>query len=127
MDDGLSRGRGALMLASIFILGMASGGALFYLGQRSAAPGGFGAGPGLHPASPVEHLSRQLDLDESQREQVGELLEDLRRRMDHAMEECHGEIRSLLRPEQQEIFDQFPFRHHHHPGDSPRHPPGDRQ
>jgi hypothetical protein len=132
-----------LFVLAVFVLGGASGfvaGRLFPPirvgrmgppegpggdGFRRGGPGPgrgpmFGRGPGA-PALPpqlLERLTREVQLDGTQREQIRKLLEerrdrfedvhrDARERFDKEQRELRAAIRSILRPDQQQRFDDF--------------------
>ena len=111
--DSPDRSRGALLAAVIFLLGLLSGAAGFYLGQRSFFPPRFGwGGPGgPHPGGGLERLTRELKLDADQRRKIEAILEGRRGRMQQFLEEGRAEIRAVLTPEQQAIFDKMPHDH----------------
>ena len=95
-------------------------------GFRRGGPGGpgrgplFGRGPGA-PALPpqlLDRLTRDVQLDATQREQIRTLLEErrdrfedvhreARERFDKEQRELHTAIRAVLRPDQQQKFDDF--------------------
>jgi Spy/CpxP family protein refolding chaperone len=122
---GSERTRGLFLLGVVFLLGMVCGAALFYLGQRSMMPprlaGQWRDGP--HPGAGLERLSRELDLDPDQRRKIEEILAERRSRMQKFVADGRSEIRDILRPEQQKIFDAMPHdrpgRHGWRPGPAP--------
>jgi hypothetical protein len=80
-------------------------------------PGGRG-GPGQLPPDLIRQLTRELQLDTTQQEQVQKILEDRRGRLDQVHQEArqrfdketrelHDAIRAVLRPDQQQSFDTF--------------------
>jgi len=95
-------------------------------GFRRGGPSGpgrgplFGRGPGA-PALPpqlLDRLTRDVQLDTAQREQIRKLLEERRDRFEDVHREArerfekeqrdlHTAIRALLRPDQQQKFDDF--------------------
>ena len=105
--DPPDRSRGILLAAVIFLLGLLSGAAGFYLGQRSFFPPRFGWG-GHRPGAGLDHLTRELKLDADQRRKIETILEGRRGRMQQFLEEGRAEIRAILTPEQQAIFDKMP-------------------
>jgi Spy/CpxP family protein refolding chaperone len=111
--DPPDRSRGVLIAAVIFLLGLLSGAAGFYLGQRSFFPPRFGwGGPGgPHPGGGLERLTRELKLDADQRRKIETILDGRRGRMQQFLEEGRAEIRAVLTPEQQAIFDKMPHDH----------------
>ena len=120
------RWRAVLLVAVIFMLGLLSGAAGFYLGQRSFFPPRFGwAGPGgPRPGGGLDHLTRELKLDADQRRKIEAILEGRRGRMQQFLEEGRSEIRALLTPDQQAIFDKMPHDHGGRHGWRPDLPPG---
>lgn len=112
---GSERTRGLLLLGVVFLLGMVCGAALFYLGQRSMTPsrpaGPWRAGP--HPGDLLDRLSRDLDLDPDQRRKIEAIIEEHHAHMRKLLEDGRSEIRDILRPDQQKIFDAI---HHDGPG-----------
>ena len=89
-------------------------------------PGGSGRGPlfGRGPGAPalppqlLDRLTRDVQLDATQREQIRKLLEErrdrfedvhreARERFDKEQRELHTAIRAVLRPDQQQKFDDF--------------------
>lgn len=124
--------RGTLLLAVIFFLGMISGAALFYMGQRSAPAGAVATGRrpsgSMYPGSmmrPEDQLAKELDLDPEQRRKIGEALRSSRTQLFEMMERTRLEVREQLRPDQQEKFDrQRPHRRGRRGGRFPRGGPG---
>jgi Spy/CpxP family protein refolding chaperone len=91
--DPPDRSRGVLIAAVIFLLGLLSGAAGFYLGQRSFfAQRGWGGPGGPHPGGGLERLTRELKLDADQRRKIEAIL-------------------AVLTPEQQAVFDKMPHDH----------------
>jgi Spy/CpxP family protein refolding chaperone len=110
--DPPDRSRGVLIAAVIFLLGLLSGAAGFYLGQRSFfAQRGWGGPGGPHPGGGLERLTRELKLDADQRRKIEAILEGRRGRMQQFLEEGRAEIRAVLTPEQQAVFDKMPHDH----------------
>ncbi len=112
MDDTTDppgRSRGVLLVGVIFLLGLLSGAAGFFLGQRSFFPprSGWG-GPGGPHGGGLDHLTRELKLDADQRQKIEAILEGRRGRMQQFLEEGRSEIRAVLTPDQQAIFDKMP-------------------
>ncbi len=115
MDDQATspaRTRGLLLLGVVFGLGMVCGATLFYLGQRSMLPRLRGFGPGgPHPGAGLERLTRELNLDGEQKKKIEAILAGRRARMQQFLEQGRSEIRDVLRPDQQTIFDALPHDH----------------
>lgn len=144
MDDNRARIWFGLFVLVVFVFGGATGfvaGRLFPPmrfarvgppdgpggdGFRRGGPGGpgrgplFGRGPGA-PALPpqlLDRLTREVQLDATQRDQIGKLLEErrdrfedvhrqARERFDKEQRDLHAAIRALLRPDQQQKFEDF--------------------
>jgi len=127
MADNRMRIWFALFVLAVFCMGAAAG---VFVGRRMDrldSPGRPLAGwryPGLAsrpsggppPQVLLERLTRELDLDESQRQQIGAVLKasrgrvevlqrDVRAQFDSEQRALHDEIRKLLTPDQQERFD----------------------
>ncbi len=136
MPDNRARFWFALFVLAVFCLGGAGGflagrhlpplppGAPgpWLFGGRGPGPGGrFGRGPGGPPPLPpdlVNRLSRELQLDSTQQQQLEKLLEERRARFEQVHREArerfekeqrdlHEAIRAFLRPDQQQKFDVF--------------------
>ena len=89
--------------------------------RRGGPPPPFGRGPGGPPPLPPELVNRlvsELQLDAAQREQVKQILDDrrgrleavhreARERFDKEQRDLHAAIRAVLRPDQQTRFDNF--------------------
>jgi hypothetical protein len=86
----------------------------------------------------IERMNRDLDLTPAQRDRVGDILRDTRfkvmaarRDFDHQRHDLFwqglGQIRSMLTPDQQKIFDrEFTQPHHEHGDEGGDHtPPGE--
>jgi hypothetical protein len=117
-----ARGKGVFLLTAIFILGMICGAALFYMGQRSI--GVPGPPPGPPPPAPLDHMSRELNLDPEQLRAIDALLGEQRIRLDEFLEGSRQEIRALLRPDQQRRFDDMRPPRPAQPGHRPPAPRG---
>ena len=118
MDEPVAppaRAQGLLLLGVVFLLGLVCGAALLHLGERA-----FGfprwRGFGLHARHEglaLERLSEDLKLDADQKRRLGEILHERRERMEKFLEESRAEMRALLRPDQQGLFDGLHGRHPH--------------
>ena len=139
MSDNRARLWFGVFVLAVFVLGGATG---FILGRHVPPPGGpgpgffggrgraggpgpggplFGRAPGGPPAIPpqlLERLTREVQLDNTQRDQIRKLLEErrdrfedvhreARERFDKEQRELHAAIRAVLRPDQQQKFDDF--------------------
>jgi hypothetical protein len=79
----------------------------------------------------IERMNRELDLTPAQRDKIGDIMRDTRFKVIQARRDFDrqrhglfwqglGEIRGVLTPEQQKIFDRdftHPWEHHEHHGD----------
>jgi len=102
----------------VFFLGVLAGGIGVYRFHRHRMDRFFRGEPGAMSASLVHRLSRDLDLDASQRERVEaiarrtheemrEVRQQNRPRVEEILERGRREIRAALRPEQQRRFDEI--------------------
>jgi Spy/CpxP family protein refolding chaperone len=128
MADSRMRIWFALFVLAVFCFGAAAGILIGMRMDRSDVPwrrlpgadraAGLRGGPGAGPPPQVllERLTRELDLDQSQREQIRTVLEasrgrvialqrDVRGRFDDEQRTLREEIRKVLTPEQQEKFE----------------------
>lgn len=105
--------------APVFLLGLVAGAALGSWGQRALFRRFQRRGP--DPARVLERLTRELRLDEDQRDRVAEIMDrrrpelqalkrDAKARFDAIREESDAEIRAILRPGQREAFDRMTAR-----------------
>ena len=126
MSDSRAKIWFALFVLVVFCAGAAAGvfvGRGFDGRERSwrGGPPPSGPGPGRGGGPPPEVLLRRLtddlDLDAAQREEVGRVLRasrdrieglqrDVRQQFDREQQNLREEIRKVLRPEQQERFEQ---------------------
>jgi len=111
--------RAQLAIAGIFALGVIFGLALsFVLVHHVILPNRMMAREG---PVPIERMTRDLDLDADQQEKIRAILERGHTTVRHVLDETGGEIRALLRPDQQEKFDRMrprsPFGHGPHEGE----------
>ena len=100
--------------------------ALLFLGHRMIMRGGFrGVGPwGGRDRMGLERLSGELSLDSDQKKKIEAIMSAHRDQIHRLLEESRSEIRALLRPEQQTIFDRLGPRHPGWHGGVPGLPPG---
>jgi hypothetical protein len=102
-------------LILVFILGAASGSLVTYMVLQSRIEAILAGGPHAREDVLVTRLSRQLDLDSQQREQVKAIIHETHEDMRQIRQKSHPEIEALLtdsqlrisallRPEQQEKF-----------------------
>jgi len=109
-----SRTRGFLLLSVVFLLGVICGGAVVFIGIRTILPPKpIERGPG---GGHMAQLASDLDLDEEQKEQIGEILDESRTGIHTIMDESRDRIREILRPDQRELFDQMGAKRRHGPG-----------
>ncbi|MBP7146234.1 MAG: hypothetical protein KBD01_01730 [Acidobacteria bacterium] len=107
---GASPWKGALAIALVFALGAVFGAALgfaaLHLHGEPAPP--IGGRHGLHAGRDApERLMRELELDPDQRERIEAILQRTRETIHETLEATHREIRTVLRPDQQERFDKM--------------------
>lgn len=112
MDESLAgpaRARGILAVGVVFALGAVFGAALSLALVRlgSDEPPFPGPRPGGEGRMPIARMARELDLDEGQREKVGEILERSHAKVREILEQSRRDIRGVLRPDQQERLDQI--------------------
>lgn len=100
--------------------------ALLHAGGRGPGPFGPGAGfgrggrggPAAIPPNLVNRLSAELDLDDAQRAQVTKILDERRDRLEQIhrdardrfqkeADDLHAALRAVLRPDQQQKFDEW--------------------
>jgi hypothetical protein len=102
----------------VFLLGVAAGGIGVYRYHRKAFDRFARGGPEMVSEYFVRRMSRQLDLDPSQKERIEavvrrtadearEARQQFRPRMEEIFEKGRREIRAELRPEQQRRFDEI--------------------
>ncbi len=96
--------RGLLAVIAIFSLGVVFGAALSFVIVRQVGR------PGLMSRTrdrsmPIARMTRRLDLDSSQQEQVRAILDRGHANMRTVLDATRQEIRAVLRPDQQERFD----------------------
>jgi Spy/CpxP family protein refolding chaperone len=124
--------RGQLAVIAIFALGVVFGVAISFvvvhhwiLPNRGGHPRG-GQGPVA-----IDWMAQELDLDATQKEQIGAIIEKGHATMRGVLDQTTRDIRALLRPDQQQKFDRMhprsPFGRGPHAGEAPGrgpHPPG---
>ena len=102
----------------IFLLGVASGAVVTHLLYTSRIEGIMSGRPETREEMLVKRLSRKLDLDDRQREQVRALIAETRTEMKNirnqyrpqmkaVIEKSKAEMRRLLRPDQLEKFEKY--------------------
>jgi Spy/CpxP family protein refolding chaperone len=119
---------GLLAVAAVFSLGVICGGALVFFGlhfmHHMPHFGWRGGDRGGRMA--IERLTRDLDLDARQHEEIRAIIERRHGEIHALIEEARKEIRALLRPDQQVKFDRIrpphPMRPPGSPGEEPPEP-----
>jgi Spy/CpxP family protein refolding chaperone len=120
MDASQSNRKAILMVALVFVLGIALGAAGVYVVTtrvHAARPQAAGR-EGRSPADVVARLDRELDLTSDQEKQIEAILTDTQARYaeihrqadpeyDQARQQGRDRIREVLTPEQKPKFDQF--------------------
>lgn len=106
-----------LAVLGVFALGVVFGAALsFAIVHHTVLPHGRSV-PREGPL-PIERITRELGLDQDQERRVREILDRGHATMRGVLDETTRDIRAVLRPDQQEKFDQFrprsPFPHGEH-------------
>ena len=99
---------------TVILLHLPSGTPLPFHGHEGAMRGPHGQGPETEAV--IDHMERELGLDDAQRAKVREILDDAHGRIHQTLEETHRKIRELLTPDQQKRFDamrppDLPFPH----------------
>jgi uncharacterized membrane protein len=114
----MKRWKSILGVLLVFLLGALAGAAVVHRYDRQSVEAVL-SGKGEATAELiVRRLSRSLDLDPAQRDQVRAIVTETRReiaeirkpvqaRIDAALESSRGRVRALLRPDQQEKFDRI--------------------
>jgi hypothetical protein len=104
------RSGGFLAVIGVFALGLICGAALLFAGAhllqgRLLSFGSRAADRAGRFA--IARMTRELDLDAQQQQQVRAVIERTRDQVREVLEQSRGEIRALLRPDQQEKFDRM--------------------
>ena len=109
--------RGQLAVAGIFALGVVFGLAISFVLVHHVIPPGRMAQTREGPV-PIDLMTRELDLDAAQQEQVRAILERGHTTVRGVLDDTSREIRAVLRPDQREKFDRMrprsPFPHGGH-------------
>ncbi len=114
----MKRWKAILGVLLVFLIGMLSGALLAQRYHQGRMERFLSGRPGAAADIIVRRLSRSLDLDGAQQEQVRAIvtdthrrMEDIRRpvqpRLDEALERGRARIREILRPDQQARFDRM--------------------
>lgn len=108
-----SRRKGLLLLGVVFILGLACGSALTFIGVRTVLPvlpdRPVRPGGGPHHMGAMEQF-RDLDLDPDQEAQIREIIDRSRGEVRGVLEKSRADIRAILTDEQREKFDEMRHR-----------------
>ncbi len=107
-----------LCILLIFLLGAAGGGLVMHMVYKSHMESFLRGDRNAREDILLDRLSRRLDLDDQQREQVRKIIEQThaemgnirklyRPQMEAVLEKSRAEMRQILRPDQREKFEQF--------------------
>lgn len=101
--------RGLLAVVLVFALGIVFGAALTVVLLRVVSGPLVGRRATFERAGPraIARMTRELDLDADQQERVRAIVERTHEDVGRVLEGTRGEIRALLRPDQQERFDRM--------------------
>ena len=114
----MKRWKSILGVLLVFLLGALAGAAVVHRYDRQSVEAVLSGKGDATAELIVRRLSRSLDLDPAQRDQVRAIVTETRReiaeirqpvqaRIDAALESSRGRDRALLRPDQQEKFDRI--------------------
>lgn len=114
----MKRWKSILGVLLVFLLGALAGAAVVHRYDRQSVEAVLSGKGDATAELIVRRLSRSLDLDPAQRDQVRAIVTETRReiaeirqpvqaRIDAALESSRGRVRALLRPDQQEKFDRI--------------------
>ena len=114
----MKRWKSILGVLLVFLLGALAGAAVVHRYDRQSVEAVLSGKGDATAELVVRRLSRSLDLDPAQRDQVRAIVTETRReiaeirkpvqaRIDAALESSRGRVRALLRPDQQEKFDRI--------------------
>lgn len=114
MTENSARAKAAIWVGTVFVLGVALGGVLGYMFARHAvAAARVYMTPDARRAHHVEQLTRELDLSETQKQQLSAILTQVdsqmhairKEEMDALRKKGRDEIRAILTPEQKAKFE----------------------
>ena len=118
----MKRWKAILGVLLVFLLGAIAGAAVVHRVGHQGAEGVLSGRGGATADLVVRRLSRSLDLDPAQRDQVRAIVTETRRdiveirkpvqpQVEAAFERSRIRVRAILRPEQQEKFDRIQAEH----------------
>ena len=114
----MKRWKSILGVLVVFLLGALAGAAVVHRVDRQGAEGILSGRGGATADLIVRRLSRSLDLDPAQRDQVRTIVTETRReiieirkpvqaQVEATIERSRARVRAILRPDQQEKFDRI--------------------
>ncbi|MBW6503837.1 hypothetical protein K0B90_06140 [bacterium] len=114
----MKRWKSILGVLLVFLLGALAGAAVVHRVDRQGAEGILSGRGGAMADLIVRRLSRSLDLDPAQRDQVRAIVTETRReiieirkpvqaQVEATIERSRARVRAILRPDQQEKFDRI--------------------
>lgn len=114
----MKRWKSILGVLLVFLLGALAGAAVVHRVDRQGAEGILSGRGGATADLIVRRLSRSLDLDPAQRDQVRAIVTETRReiieirkpvqaQVEATLERSRARVRAILRPDQQEKFDRI--------------------
>jgi len=114
----MKRWKSILGVLLVFLLGALAGAAVVHRVDRQGAEGILSGRGGATADLIVRRLSRSLDLDPAQRDQVHAIVTETRReiieirkpvqaQVEATIERSRARVRAILRPDQQEKFDRI--------------------
>jgi Spy/CpxP family protein refolding chaperone len=118
----MKRWKSILGVLLVFLLGALAGAAVVHRVDRQGAEGILSGRGGATADLIVRRLSRSLDLDPAQRDQVRAIVTETRReiieirkpvqaQVEATIERSRARVRAILRPDQQEKFDRIRSEH----------------
>lgn len=117
MTENSVRAKATFWVGTVFVLGVALGGVLGYMFARHtvAAAAHLHMNADARRAQRVEQLARQLDLSETQKQQLAAILTQVdsqmravrEQQMDPLRKKGRDEIRAILTPEQKAKFEEM--------------------
>ena len=114
----MNRWKPILGVLLVFLLGALAGAAVVHRVDRQSVEAVLAGRGGATADLIVRRLTRSLDLDPAQRDQVRAIVTETRRdiveirkpvqaKIEEALERSRGRVREILRPDQQEKFDRI--------------------
>ena len=118
MNDATAKKKAALWVAAVFLLGAALGGVLGYIFAHHSVFANAPLTEAERRAHRVEQLTRELGLNDDQRQQLDTILSGIHAeykglreqhdaQMDQARQKGRNQIRAILTPEQKPKFEEF--------------------